>query len=81
MPNPVGAYTEVHVSDITKVGGEITNGTGTYTATGIFSCGPFAADDRPVVDSRYNITGKNGTTTYEFPGVACVASNQTSDFR
>jgi hypothetical protein len=85
--NPEGHYTKVHCYDIQKVGGEITDGTGTFThSTQTFSCGPFAANDRPKVGSHYNLNGehKKGEDKeerYEFPGWKCTHSGDTSSFK
>jgi hypothetical protein len=77
---PAGPYTNVHCYDIQHSGGEISDGTGTYLG-GTFSCGPFADNDHPKVDSFYNLNGEVDKKWYEFPGWKCVHAGTTSEFR
>lgn len=80
--NPEGHYDKVHCHDIQGAGGKITDGTGTFThSTKTFSCGPFPPDNRPKVDSFYNLNGEHEGKRYDFPGWKCTHSGGTSDFK
>lgn len=81
MTNPVGFYTDVRVHPIQGHGGQISGGTATYSNIGVLSAGDFPPGDRPTIGGYYNISGKIGGTTYDFPGVTCTHSGGTSDFR
>ena len=82
MSNPIGQYTDVNVHPIQHQNGSLSPpSTGTYNADlKTFSCGDFDGNDRPEVDTRYNINGRHNGTRYDFPGVKCTHSGKTSDF-
>jgi hypothetical protein len=77
---PVDGYTNVTVYSIQGGGRILSNGTGTYSEIGVFSCGPFS-DDKPIIGQFYNITGNSQGGTHSFPGYKCVHSGPTSDFK
>jgi hypothetical protein len=78
--NPEGAYINVKVVPINGRG-NLSNGTGTLSAAGIFSCGHFASGDLPEIGKSYNIAGEHQGRLYEFPGWKCTHSGPTSDFK
>jgi hypothetical protein len=81
-PNhPANKYTNVHVTPIQGGSGSLSGGNGTYSTFGVFSCGDFDSKDRPEIGKFYNITGTFSGTTYNFPGMKCVHSGATSDFK
>ncbi|HKV10700.1 MAG TPA: hypothetical protein VJ725_21345 [Thermoanaerobaculia bacterium] len=80
--NPEGHYVKVYCHDITGVGGNLKDGTGTFThSTRTFSCGTFSEIDRPKVGSRYNLNGEHENKRYEFSNWICTHSGATSDFK
>lgn len=79
--NPVGKYNKVNVHPIQGGNGTLSDGTGTLNDIGTFSCGDFSTNDRPEVGMFYNISGYHNNDRYEFPGVKCVHSGKTSDFK
>lgn len=82
MANPEGKYKNVNVIPITGTG-SLSNGTGTLSSFGVFSCGDFGKDDLPEVTKIYNINGvlESNGQTYQFPGWNCVSAGKTSDFK
>jgi hypothetical protein len=82
--NPSGHYTQVYVTPIQSQSGTLRPpSTGTYSDIGVFSCGDFTHNDWPVNATYYNISAKydGDGQTYSFPGVKCVHSGKTSDFK
>lgn len=79
---PEGQYTDVYCNSISEPGGNLSNGTGTYTeSTKTFSCGSFDENNRPKVSAFYNLNGMHQGKRYEFPRWKCVNSGMTSDFK
>ncbi len=79
--NPEGQYTNVIVHPIQNGQGQLSNGTGTFSSFGMFSCGTFSQDNLPEIDKFYNISGYHNGTKYDFPGWVCKNSGATSDFK
>lgn len=77
-----GHYTDVHCHGIAGAPGHLAGGTGTFTdSTQTFSCGPFSKDDRPAIDSYYNLNGMHKDKRHDFPRWKCTHSGETSDFK
>lgn len=81
MSLPEGHYTNVYVHGIQTGGTQLRNGTGTMSATGVFSCGNFSPDDYPEVGMYYNITGYMGGSRHEAPMRCIGTGGQTCDFQ
>jgi hypothetical protein len=81
MTLPSGAYTQVQVINPLDGGILLNNGTGTSSATGVFSCGNFAASDYPKYGGRYKIVAYVGKNRSE-DALFCVATgHQTCQFQ
>lgn len=81
---PEGHYTEVYVTPIQGQSGTLRPpSTGTYSSSGVFSCGSFESNDLPIVETYYNITAKfdSDGKTYSLNGVKCAHNGKTSDFK
>jgi len=80
--HPEGKYTNVNCTPISGSGGNLKNGTGTFTeSTRTFSCGDFDARDLPSVGSFYNLNGIHAGSWKDFPRWKCTHAGKTSDFK